>query len=134
MNDAPSDARNTTAAATSSGFPSLPSGVSSAIAARVSAEREEFISVSIAPGETQFTVIPDGASSLCESLRHADQPRLGGAVVYRTMRRPRPTIDETLTILPDFSDIIDRDTSRDTRKAPVRSVEIILSHIPSVMS
>ena len=58
-------ARKSTVSATSSGVPSLSSGVSSASSAL---SKAAFIRVSIIPGETLFTVIPLGASSLASAF------------------------------------------------------------------
>ena len=60
MYDAPSEYKNATAAATSSGVPIRRNGT---IAARASRSAPASISVSIHPGATQFTVIRRFASS-----------------------------------------------------------------------
>ena len=60
-------AKNQMAWATSSGVPRRSKGVSSARAARVSGERAPFMAVSITPGATQLTVIPEGPTSLARA-------------------------------------------------------------------
>ena len=66
--DAESEARKRTASATSSGLPIRPEGISSVKAAISCGVKEAFIEVPIIPGETQFTVIPEGATSLASAL------------------------------------------------------------------
>ena len=60
--------QNTSVRATSSGVPRRSTGVSSARAALSSAVKLAIMSVSITPGATQFTVMPEGPSSLASAL------------------------------------------------------------------
>ena len=57
-------ARNSAAAATSSGRAMRPRGTALVIIVRTSSEVEANIAVSVAPGATTFTRMPRGASSL----------------------------------------------------------------------
>ena len=52
----------------SEGVPSLPSGVSSFRSSSASLERDVSMSVIMAPGATQLTVMFDGPSSLARAL------------------------------------------------------------------
>ena len=76
IKDAESDARKTTVAATSSHLPIRHIGVDSISSAMVSSDKTEFISVSITPGSTQLTVIPDGPSSLASAIVIPRSPAL----------------------------------------------------------
>ena len=60
--------KNITASATSSAVPMRQTGVSSTRACISEALRREFILVSIRPGATQLTVMPDGQSSFARAL------------------------------------------------------------------
>ena len=66
MYDAPSEARNATASATSSGVPMRPAGSERSKAARrISSRRiQSAIGVSISPGQTQLTRTPRGPQSI----------------------------------------------------------------------
>lgn len=62
------------------GRPNRPIGVSSASRSRVSWEANPIMSVSMTPGATELTVIPEGATSLARALEKADYRPLGGGV------------------------------------------------------
>ena len=64
-------ARKSIVSATSSALPILPRGVPSQKIFLSFSETVLFISVSINPGETQFTFIPDGPSSLATDFVNA---------------------------------------------------------------
>ncbi len=68
INEDFSSARKSIALATSSGVPILPTGVSSLRTSSVSLSNPLFIGVSITPGATAFTVMPDGATSLARAF------------------------------------------------------------------
>lgn len=53
------------------GCPNRPIGVSSASRSRVSWEANPIMSVSMTPGATELTVIPEGATSLARALEKA---------------------------------------------------------------
>ena len=80
--------KNRIVSAMSFGVPRRPSGVSLHSCSSVSAVSDWFITVSMTPGATQLTRMPEGASSaaseradlLGKRLSHADQPGLGGGV------------------------------------------------------
>ena len=76
MNRASSPARKRTASATSSGAPMRPRGASPARAARSSGVRKAVMSVSMAPGATQFTRMPEGPSSLARAFVSPITPAL----------------------------------------------------------
>ena len=63
-----SPAKKATTSATSSTLPTRPSGVSSQIACTSSRVRFLFILVSISPGATQFTRIPEGHTSFASAF------------------------------------------------------------------
>ena len=67
INDDESLAKKRAAFATSSGVPTLPTGVSSHSSFIVYFERLAFIGVSISPGAMQFTVIPEGPNSFARA-------------------------------------------------------------------
>ena len=69
-----SSAKNETAFATSSGVPSRITGISSRSISTVSLPSFVTISVFITPGDTAFTVIPDGATSFASALVRPIRP------------------------------------------------------------
>ena len=87
INDASGDAKNAAAAATSSGVPTRPSGVSSQSACIAAASSIPFIGVSITPGARQFTRMWEGPISCASAWVIPINPAL--AVEYR-MRRTSP--------------------------------------------
>ena len=68
MYDDLSDAKKLTTFAISCGVPNLYSGISSLSEFKSSWVRCEFIEVSITPGDTQFTLIPDNPTSFAKAL------------------------------------------------------------------
>ena len=68
MNEASSEARNSTADAISSGVPARNSGVSSQIPAITVSSKQRVMSVSTKPGATQLTRMPLGATSFASDL------------------------------------------------------------------
>ena len=107
--------KNITASATSSAVPMRPAGVSSMSALISALLRREFILVSISPGATQFTVIPEGPSSFANALVMPDRADLDAE--YADSQEPplTPHMEETLTILPECRGIMCFAASRHTR-------------------
>ena len=100
IKEAASDARKDTAAAISSGVPSLLSGVSSASVSLIPGGSSSSISVSITPGATQLTRMPVGASSLA-SDRENPMSAAFVAEYALSQEAPRsPHIDETVIMHP----------------------------------
>ena len=106
IKEASSDARKYTAAATSCGLPIRQSGVSSASASRVSLECMAFISVSMTPGATQLTRIPEGPSSLASAFVKPIRPDFVAEYGTSQEAPATPQIEDILTIAPCFRESI----------------------------
>src|SRR5215208_1938074 len=102
MYEEASDARNATAFATSSARPSRPAAVRATVAARPSGLLNvSWNEVPISPGDTQFTRIFRGASSLARPRLNVSTPPF--ALAYAVAPGPPPSCaasDERFTIAP----------------------------------
>ena len=89
MKEAPPPARNAAAAATSSGVPKRPIGDCSSSMAIVSVPSASTMSVRITPGATQFTRMPDGASSTARERVSLQRPDTVAAYYMERLRHRR---------------------------------------------
>ena len=124
INEASSDERNCTAAATSSGVPARNNGVSSQMPDMTSASKQRVMSVSTNPGATQFTRMPLGATSLASAFVYPITAALEAE--YATSQEPpvTPHMEEIFTIAPRFCETISGNTALVTRNIPVTFVSI----------
>ena len=102
MNEDFSEARKSIVSATSEGLPILISGVSSHKAESVSSLCILFISVSMTPGQRQFTLTPDSPTSFARAF--VNPMREAFAEEYATSQEAPtfPHIEEIFMILPYF--------------------------------
>src|ERR1700679_688027 len=132
---APSDARNAIVAATSSGDPKRPTGISLARSRKPSSRSSPYsrrlvlmaLVVRIGPGHTAFTVMPNGARSRASDLVKPTMAAFDAAYVARRRPGRNAALDETLTIRPQPALRIAGTAARDIRKAPLALTPMVRS-------
>ena len=93
--------RKYTVSATSAGVPPRIKGVSSKKASLSSSESAEFIFVSIKPGATALTLMPEGPHSFASALVYPITPAFAAEYALSIDAPVIPQIEEIFTMTPD---------------------------------
>src|SRR5205809_6085192 len=138
MNPASSDARKTTAGATSSGTPSRPQGITrvrlSASFGLFCANSLRYSGVSDGPGHTQLTLIRWRATSRATVLVNAMSPPFAAEYTASPVEPTRPASEAMVTILPYSALIMWRSAARVQASGPGRLTARIRSQNSGVVS